>query len=91
MLFRSAATGAPAFNALPENGANQVWYRTYVTERDWSSYHVPDPRPSLGERYRDHAEYVGKVRAAASALERAGYLLGEDVQRIAEQAAAAKW
>ena len=57
------------------------------TERESNA----DPRPSLAERYRDHAEYVGKVRAVASTLERAGYLLGEDVQRIAEQAAAAKW
>jgi outer membrane receptor protein involved in Fe transport len=46
-IWVDAATGAPAFNATPENGANQVWYRTYVTERDWSSYHVPSPRQPL--------------------------------------------
>lgn len=31
--------GAP-FHANPENGANQVWRRFYVTEGDWGSYHV---------------------------------------------------
>ena len=50
-----------------------------------------DPRLSLEERYRDKAEYVTKVRQAASALARDGYLLAEDVQRIIERAAAMAW
>ncbi len=31
--------GAP-FNATPENVANAVFYRHYVTEGDWSTYHI---------------------------------------------------
>lgn len=50
-----------------------------------------DPRQSLHERYPDKADYVAKVQAAATALERQGYLLGEDVQRINERAAALSW
>jgi alpha/beta hydrolase family protein len=81
------APGAGAPGALCNLDGSLVPFALTRAERESSA----DARPSLAERYRDHAEYVGKVRAAASTLERAGYLLGEDVQRIAEQAAAAKW
>ena len=50
-----------------------------------------DPRPSLAERYRDNADYAERVKAAAAALERDGYLLGEDVKRIVERAATLTW
>ncbi len=50
-----------------------------------------DPRPSLEERYRDRADYAAKMRQAALALERGGYLLPEDVQRIVDRAAASPW
>jgi hypothetical protein len=50
-----------------------------------------DPRPSLQERYRDGADYAERVRQAATALEREGYLLQEDVKRIAEKATATTW
>jgi len=50
-----------------------------------------DPRPSLEERYRDKSDYVTKVRQAAAALEREGYLLAEDAQRIVDRAAAMAW
>jgi Alpha/beta hydrolase domain len=50
-----------------------------------------DPRPSLDERYRDKADYVAKVRAAAAALERARYLLAEDVERIVQRANDMPW
>ena len=45
-----------------------------------------DPRPSLAERYRDNADYSERVKAAATALERDGYLLPEDTKRIVERA-----
>jgi hypothetical protein len=41
-----------------------------------------DPRPSLGERYKDKAEYLEKVRAAALELQGRGFVLEEDVERI---------
>ena len=45
-----------------------------------------DPRPSLEERYGDHAGFVAKVRAAAQAAEAEGFLLPEDARRIVRQA-----
>jgi hypothetical protein len=56
-------------------------------ERDASK----DPRPSLAERYRDNADYSERVKAAATALERDGYLIAEDVKRIVEGAAKVTW
>jgi hypothetical protein len=38
-----------------------------------------DPRPSIEERYPSRAEYLERVREAAGALARAGYLLEEDI------------
>ncbi|HYB70108.1 MAG TPA: alpha/beta hydrolase domain-containing protein [Candidatus Bathyarchaeia archaeon] len=38
-----------------------------------------DPRPSIAERYPSRAEYLERVRRAAEALAREGYLLQEDV------------
>jgi hypothetical protein len=81
------APGAGALGALCNLDGSMVPFAATRTERESNT----DPRPSLAERYRDHADYVGKVRAVAATLERERYLLGEDVQRIAEQAAAAKW
>jgi len=50
-----------------------------------------DPRLSLEERYREKSEYLTRVRQAAVSLERDGYLLAEDVQRIVERASAMAW
>ena len=50
-----------------------------------------DPRLSLAERYRDNADYSERVKAAATALERDGYLLPEDTKRIVERAAKLTW
>ena len=48
-----------------------------------------DPRPSFAERYRDKADYLVRVREAALGLQARGYLLAEDVDRIAARADAA--
>lgn len=45
-----------------------------------------DPRPSLEERYGTHAGFVAKVRAAADAMVREGFLLPQDAERIVGQA-----
>lgn len=45
-----------------------------------------DPRPSLEERYRDHAGFVARVRTVAAQQVRAGWLLPDDAARIVEQA-----
>jgi hypothetical protein len=45
-----------------------------------------DPRLSVAERYPSHADYVGRVAAAATELADARYLLPEDAQRLIDQA-----
>jgi Alpha/beta hydrolase domain len=45
-----------------------------------------DPRISVAERYSSHADYTGKLRAAAEALVRDGLLLEEDVAAYLRQA-----
>jgi hypothetical protein len=50
-----------------------------------------DPRLSLEERYQDRADYAAKVREAAAGLHNAGYLLAEDVERLADMAAKRQW
>ena len=45
-----------------------------------------DPRPSLEERYTDHAGYVAAVRAAAAKAVAAGFLLQEDADLLVKQA-----
>lgn len=49
---------------------------------------VGDPRPSLQERYPDHAAYVAAVKTAADGLVRDGYLLAADAASIVAQAEA---
>ena len=48
-----------------------------------------DPRPSLAERYKDHATYVNMVTAAAQKLEQQRLLLDLDVQNYISAAQSA--
>jgi hypothetical protein len=48
-----------------------------------------DPRPSLEERYADHATYVDQVKRAVEALKNERLLLDEDVQRYVAAAQSA--
>lgn len=45
-----------------------------------------DPRLSLEERYGSHDRYVAQVRAAAEKLQKEGFLLAQDVERVIKQA-----
>jgi hypothetical protein len=45
-----------------------------------------DPRPSLEERYKDHAGYVEAVRAATKKVMAAGFLLQADADRMVAEA-----
>jgi hypothetical protein len=47
-----------------------------------------DPRPSLEERYHDHAGFVAKVRVTAAQQVTAGWLLPDDAARIVADAEA---
>lgn len=82
---RSASAGAAG--ALCYLDGSRVPFAKTKAEREATG----DPRPSLAERYRDKADYVAKVREAAVKLEREGYLLAEDVQRIVDRASAVTW
>jgi hypothetical protein len=39
-----------------------------------------DPRPAIEERYASRDDYLARVRAAAQALVKDGYMLDEDVE-----------
>jgi hypothetical protein len=45
-----------------------------------------DPRPSLEERYGDHAGFVRRVREVAAEQVVQGWLLEEDAVRLVNQA-----
>jgi Alpha/beta hydrolase domain len=45
-----------------------------------------DPRRSLEERYRDREDYLGRVRAATTALVKERLLIGEDVDDVVQRA-----
>ncbi len=47
-----------------------------------------DPRPSLEERYGDHAGYVAAVSAASARLSASGFLTPEDAARLRAEAEA---
>jgi hypothetical protein len=49
-----------------------------------------DPRPSLAERYGDHAAYVKQVEGAAARLVTARLLLAEDAERLIARAKSAE-
>jgi hypothetical protein len=49
-----------------------------------------DPRPSLEERYGDHAGYVRAVRRAAARVLEAGFLLEADAAALVREAEASK-
>src|SRR4051812_26769396 len=50
-----------------------------------------DGRPSLAERYGGPTDYAARIRNAATDLQRDGFLLPEDVERITARASAASW
>jgi hypothetical protein len=50
-----------------------------------------DPRLSLAERYQDRNGYVARVRIAAQALTKQGFLLPEDLDRIVSRAEKLPW
>ncbi len=50
-----------------------------------------DARPSLAERYKSPDEYITRVRNAADALVKDGYLLRDDVESAVKKAQAVKW
>ena len=80
--LRAAAGGSPGELCYLEG--SYVPFARSSAERAASG----DPRRSLQERYRDPGEYLRRIRAAASKLRDAGYLLDEDFARALARARA---
>jgi hypothetical protein len=65
-----------------------------IADRDGSRLPFPaiptqgDPRKSIAERYKNRADYVAKVQAVVSALQKDRLLLQEDADRYIEKARA---
>ena len=66
----------------PGHAGGMVPFARTKAERDASH----DPRPSLEERYRDHAGYVDAVRAASANAVKQGFLLQADADRLIKAA-----
>jgi hypothetical protein len=77
---RHAETGAPG-QLADMLGSTFPFART-AEERERSG----DKRRSLAERYGGQAAYEARVRAAATRLASARYILAEDVERVVEGA-----
>jgi hypothetical protein len=80
------AKDAGAAGELCDLDGGYLPFAKLKAERD-----VNDARPSREERYSSKADYAAKVRDAAAALEREGFLLPEDIARIADKAASVDW
>jgi len=77
--FRHPSTGSPA-DLVSLLGAS-IPFPISATARATAK----DPRRSIEERYPTRDDYIDKVRAAADALVRKGYLLVDDVERIVQR------
>lgn len=78
--FRSAQIGNPG--ELMPVGGSYIPFALTRAERERRG----DPRPSIEERYRDRADYVERIRAAANELIRERYMLAEDLDVVLERA-----
>jgi hypothetical protein len=80
--WRAPGKGAP--DALAAYVGASVPFAWTRTQREAAN----DPRPSIEERYSGRDDYLARVRRAADGLVADRLLLGEDVPRVVERAAA---
>jgi hypothetical protein len=59
---------------------------SYIPFARWREDRGADPRSSLEERYGSKQNYVRQVEAAAQRLQREGFLLAEDAERLVREA-----
>jgi hypothetical protein len=78
--FRSEGAGNPS-TIVALTGAYLPLPRTRA-ERQASK----DPRPSIEERYRGRDDYLQRIRTAALALIKGGYLLQDDLEDVMQRA-----
>ena len=81
--LRSAQGGAPGELCYLDGMA--LPFAKTAAEREAAK----DPRPSLAERYQERSVFISRVRNSARELQRQGYLLDEDIEKIVERAARA--
>ena len=77
--FRHPSTGAPG-ELVSLLGASIPFPVTAAARAK-----ANDPRRSIEERYPTCDDYIERVRAAAEALVRKGYILIDDVERIVQR------
>jgi hypothetical protein len=77
--FRHPSTGAPG-ELVSLLGASIPFPVTAAVRAA-----AKDPRRSIEERYPTRDDYIDRVRAAADALVRKGYLLVDDIERIVQR------
>lgn len=80
------AGGAKPFHKdqLCDYAGGMIPFAKTKAEREASN----DPRPSLEERYGDHAGFVAAVRKAADKAKAAGFLLEKDAAKLIKEAEA---
>ena len=79
--LRHPESGGPG-QIMPQIGSNIPFPATRA-DREVTG----DPRRSIEERYSSREDYLAQVRQAAEALVADGYMLAEDLDTVAEQAA----
>ena len=77
--FRNPSTGSPG-DLVALLGASIPFPVTAAARAA-----AKDPRRSIDARYPTRDDYIDKVRAAADALVRKGYLLVDDIERIVQR------
>ena len=77
--FRNPSTGSPG-DLVALLGASIPFPVTAAARAA-----ARDPRRSIDERYATRDDYIDKVRAAADALVRKGYVLVDDIERIVQR------
>ena len=79
--FRAERIGNP--NTIVALTGSYIPFARTAAERKANG----DPRPSIEERYKNKADYLARIRAAAAALVKSGFMLDEDVERSVQRAA----
>ncbi len=90
----ATATGW-ALRARDAGGAGELCYLdgSYIPFAKTKTQRIAnhDNRLSLEERYRDKVDYVRQITRSAEGLEKSGYILAEDRQRIIDRVQATPW
>ena len=79
--FRAERVGNP--NTIVALTGSYIPFARTAAERKATG----DPRLSIEERYKSKADYLARIRSAADALVKSGFMLAEDVESSVQRAA----